>query len=210
MMMFAKEECGGVQKKDYKAAIANELFIKLAAALHNRKAGDQKYISQAKEVWNWFKGTGMINKDHLINDGLKNCAVTGTTFTYNQGVILGGLVELFHATNDNGYLDDAQAIANAATKSTSLNTNGILNEGDSCVGDGASFKGAFVRGLAELSRVLSNHPYHDYLEKNAQSAYDHCRNNADQYSGHWAGPVKDTSPGCQHSALDLMNAALKS
>ena len=154
----------------------------------------------------------MINKEHLINDGLKgqDCHPEGQTFTYNQGVILGGLVELYKATNDHNYLSEAQAIADAVVKSSHLNSNGILKEpgeSDDCTNDSASFKGAFIRGLGELSRALNNR-YHDYIVNNAQSAHQHGRNNDNQYGNHWAGPVKATSAACQHSAVDLMNAQL--
>ena len=174
--------------------------------------GDTKYLDKAKEVWNWFKKSGMINKEHLINDGLKgqDCHPEGQTFTYNQGVILGGLVELYKATNDHNYLSEAQAIADAVVKSSHLNSNGILREpgeSDDCTNDSASFKGAFIRGLGELSRALNNR-YHDYIVNNAQSAHQHGRNNDNQYGNHWAGPVKATSAACQHSAVDLMNAQL--
>ena len=158
----------------------------------------------------------MINHDHLVNDTLDSlnaCKPTGQTYTYNQGVILGGLVELFKATNDHAYLTEARSIADAATKSAHLSPNGVLREpgeGDGCGGDGPSFKGVFVRNLGELSRALSDHPYHAYLEHTAQSAYTHGRNNENQYGNHWAGPLKETGAACQHSALDLMNAALKS
>jgi len=56
---YKDDVCGGglwwTTRRDYKNAIPNELFIKLAAALHNRIPGDTKYLSQAVEVWNWFK-----------------------------------------------------------------------------------------------------------------------------------------------------------
>ena len=158
----------------------------------------------------------MINHDHLIIDTLDSltaCKPTGPSLTYNQGVILGGLVELFKATNDHAYLTEARLIADAATKSARLNPNGVLSEpvgSDSCKGDFPTFKGVFVRNLGELSRALTDHPYHAYLEHQAQSAYTHARNNENQYGFHWAGPLKETAAPCQHSALDLMNAALKS
>lgn len=153
----------------------------------------------------------MINGDNLINDGLKDlssCRPDGATFTYNQGVILGGLLELNRATNDQSYLDQAVRIADAAT--TKLSPNGILREpgeSDQCNNDGASFKGVFVRNLGELSRALGN-KYHDYLVRNAQSAYDNDRSNGNQYGTHWAGPFVETGMSCQHSVLDLMNASL--
>ena len=163
----------------------------------------------------------MINNQHLINDGLESlqtCKPGGQTFTYNQGVILGGLIELFIGTTKgtvrvHAYLDDAVAIAKAATKSTFLNPNGVLKapgEGDNCNGDGPSFKGVFVRNLGELSRALERHLYHAYLEKQAESAFNHAKNNNNQYGDHWAGPLKNTAAACQHTAVDLMNAAFKS
>lgn len=168
-------------------------------------------MNQAKDLWNWFKNTGMINGDSLINDGLKDlnsCQPDGATFTYNQGVILGGLLELNRATNDQAYLDQAQAIANAAT--TKLSPNGILREpgeSDQCNNDGASFKGVFVRNLGELNRALPNNPYRDWLNNNAQTARNNDRN-GNSYGPHWAGPYTETGMSCQHSVLDLMNASL--
>ncbi len=80
------------------------------------------------------------------------------TWTYNQGVILGGLVELAKATGDNSYITLASDIANATLRSRALNPDGILTEygcgNGNCGGDGPSFKGAFVRNLAELDRHL--------------------------------------------------------
>ncbi len=67
MYTYHDNHCGnGVwwrKQKDYKNAITNELFIKLAAALHNRIHGDTKYLSRAVEVWNWFQKSG---KNSLI------------------------------------------------------------------------------------------------------------------------------------------------
>lgn len=177
--------------------------------------GDSKYLKESIEVWNWFLGSKMINSHNLINDGLnlQTCAPGGTTFTYNQGVILGGLVELYQATKDKKYLEPAYKIADAATTSHDLNRDGILrepNEGDGCTGDGPSFKGIFVRNLGELSKVSSAHSYHNYLEKNANSCYDKNRNQNNEYGNHWAGPFKSSAGACQHGAVDLLTAAFKS
>jgi len=200
-------------QKGYKNAITNELFIKLAASLHNRIKGDEKYLGQAVEVYNWFKGTGMINGEHLINDGLDlkaDCKPAGATYTYNQGVILGGLVELYKAKNEQAYLDDAKRIADAITKSGYFNKDGVLvegvGEGDGCTGDGPSFKGIFMRNLGELNRELKDRPYQGYINKVADSAYNHARNAENQYGNKWLGPFKETAAACQHGALDLLNS----
>jgi predicted alpha-1,6-mannanase (GH76 family) len=104
---WSDNPCGGgiivdIPKKSYKNAIANELYIKLAASLHNRIDGDTVYLPRAEKAWSWFQGSGMIgNSNNLINDGLA-ARSDGTCFnnqlpvwTYNQGVILGGLVGIY-------------------------------------------------------------------------------------------------------------------
>lgn len=115
-------------ERGYKNAIVNELFIKLAAALHNRIESDTEYLRRAIEVWTWFRSSGMINSNNLINDGLtSDCINNGqVTWSYNQGVILGGLVELYKATTDQNYITEARAIADAVLGSTDLNPDGVL------------------------------------------------------------------------------------
>ncbi|MEV7406060.1 glycoside hydrolase family 76 protein [Streptomyces sp. NPDC091267] len=206
--------CGGGVRwstnGNYKNAITNELYLQLTSALHNRIPGDNTYLDRAKNEWNWFKGTGMINGDHLINDGLNDgCANNGQpTWTYNQGVVLNALTEFHRATGDAALLTTARELADAST--VRLQTDGVLREpgeGDTCTGDGPSFKGAYVRGLGILNRQLADHPYTPALTRWANSAYDHDRNPLDQYGPHWTGGQGATDYGCQQSVLDLLNAA---
>ncbi|NED12181.1 glycoside hydrolase family 76 protein [Streptomyces sp. SID9124] len=206
--------CGGGVRwntdGNYKNAVTNELFLRLTAALHNRIPGDTVYLERAKNEWDWFRQSGLINGDHMINDGLDgNCANNGQpTWTYNQGVILGALTELHRATGDAGLLTTARGLADAST--VRLQADGVLREpgeGDGCSGDGPSFKGAYVRGLGVLDRALSDHPYATALTRWADSAYTRDRNALDQYGPHWNGGGGTTDYGCQQSALDLLNAA---
>ena len=90
----------------------------------------------------------MINDNNLINDGLDinsdgSCTNNGdTVWSYNQGVVLGGLVELSKATGDSEYLSEATSIAEAAIEA--LSEDGILHEScepNDCGGDGSQFKG---------------------------------------------------------------------
>jgi predicted alpha-1,6-mannanase (GH76 family) len=214
--------CGGglwwdIPQKTYKNAISIELYIKLLASLHNRIRGDTVYLERAIEAWNWLKNSGMINRENLINDGLQtqtgSCdSNLGTTWTYNQGVILGGLAELFRATGDRGYLSAARRIATAVTTSPSLSPNGILTEpcepANTCNADQAAFKGIFARNLDELDSVLPGHPYRRYLRAQADSAYAFDRNDSDQYGLRWAGPFDRADIARQESAVSLLTAVM--
>lgn len=218
MRAYWTSKCGGgVQWNTgiaYKNAITNELYVQLNAALHNRIPGDTTYRQRAVEGWEWFRDSGMINSGRLVNDGLNDsCANNGQpTWTYNQGVILGALAELHRATGDAALLETARDLADASTGSSSLNPGGILrevNEGDDCNSDGASFKGAYVRGLGKLNAYLADRPYGAYLDRQADAAYGNDRDALGMYGPHWAGPLvrPATGHGCQQGALDLLNAA---
>lgn len=100
MKTGAGTPCGGgifwSKDRKYVNAIANELYLSVAASLANRISQDKSYLDIAKSQWEWFEKSGMINDKSLINDGLDgNCKNNGLqTWSYNQGVILGGLTEL--------------------------------------------------------------------------------------------------------------------
>src|SRR5579875_891661 len=68
--------CGGgiwwSKDRTYKNAIANELFFRVAAELGLRTGGKERrgYADWTRREWTWFAGSGMINSENLINDGL--------------------------------------------------------------------------------------------------------------------------------------------
>lgn len=214
--------CGGgiwwSKDRKYKNAIANELYLSVAASLANRAAGSDSYLSIARDEWDWFKGSGMINENNLINDGLDinpdgSCSNNGdTVWSYNQGVILGGLVELSKATGDSEYLSEATSIAEAAIEA--LSENGILHEScepNDCGADGSQFKGIFMRNLYYLQLEAPQDSFRSFILDNADSIWNNDRNSSDFLGLAWSGPPSAggfPNASTQSSALDTLVAAV--
>ncbi|KAI0159593.1 glycoside hydrolase family 76 protein [Xylariaceae sp. FL1272] len=212
-MSQGESPCGGIywsKVDDYTNAIANELYFKVAASLANRVPSQKAhYLNIAEKQWAWFKNSGMINSQNLINDGLTtSCKSNGqNTWTYNQGVILGGLVELYKANGDSTLLSKATAIATAAI--TFKTKNGILFEGcePDCGSDGAQFKGVFMRNLRELHQVAPQDTFKNFLLTNADSIWNKDRK-GDLLGLSWTGPYDTATAGTQSSAIDALVAAV--
>jgi Glycosyl hydrolase family 76 len=216
------QTCGGGvwwqrSPKSYKNAIANELFLELTAWLHNTIRGDSKYLSWAEAEWSWFDHSGMINNDGLINDGLdNNCRNNGqNTWTYNQGVILAGLAQLYKATGNRLLIAEAEHIADAAI--SRLTVRGVLTErcrAADCQGgldtDTQSFKGIFVQDLKVLAEAAKTTRFNAFLSRQAHSIKVHDTGSDYRVGMSWAGPASDDpSASTQASGLDALVAAVK-
>ena len=215
--------CGGGlwwnEDRKYKNAIANELFLAAATQLHRLSPGDGSYLDWALREWKWFSASGMIGPKGLVNDGLTaDCKNNGKpTYTYNQGVILAGLGDLYEFTGDEAYLRQGESIADAVlselTTPASAAQPGILIEpGEEGMtgrrGDGSQFKGVFVRNLCEFYQHSPRPAYRDFILRNARSIWDNNRNAKNQFGLFWAGPFDTADASRQSSALDVLNAAV--
>jgi predicted alpha-1,6-mannanase (GH76 family) len=204
------DHCGGglwwSSDRTYKNAIPNELFLLVAIRLHQRTPGDGgpgSYFEWATNEWNWFKNSGMINAQNLINDGLTtDCLNNGqTTWTYNQGVILGGLTDLYKVTGNTNYLAEAETIANAAIANLT-SAGDVLEEPCNCTGPNApQFKGIFVRNLACLYDEDHNPAYFNFLSANAHSVWFNDRDSSNQLGMYWTGPFDSADAMRQSSAI---------
>ncbi len=218
------ETCGGgiwwSKDKKYKNAIANELFLSVAAHLANRTSGvvRSQYFDWGKKEWRWFQASGMINSKHLINDGLGKspgqtsgvgCVNNGrTTWSYNQGVILGGLAELSAGDHDPSLPQAAQQIATAATTAL-VDRNGILHDPcePDCGADGVQFKGIFVRNLVLLNKTYPQAEYKAFVDRNAAAIWKDAQGPNFQLGQVWSGPFESANASSQSSALDAIVGA---
>ena len=213
--------CGGgvwwSKKTREKNAIENELFLAVAASLANRAKTPeqrQKYLDWAQKEWAWFHNSGMINSEHLINDGLnlsdpEHCTNNGkNTWTYNQGVILGALVELNKAAPNPNLKDVAASIALSAIAHLT-DADGVLRESSKAHGGGdvPQFKGIFSRNLMLLNDASPNPLYQSFARTNARSIWDRDRDAANHFGFFWSGPFDMPDASRQSSALDALVAA---
>jgi len=213
--------CGGgvwwSKKSRNKNAIENELFLAVAASLANRSSAPEqreKYLGWAQKEWTWFRDSGMINGEHLINDGLNisdpaHCTNNGgNTWTYNQGVILGALVELNKAAPDPTLTETASSIALSAIEHLS-DAQGVLHELNHAHtgGDVPQFKGIFSRNLMLLNSAFPNDRYQAFAATNAESIWTKDRDAANHLGFWWAGPLDQADASRQSSALDALVAA---
>jgi predicted alpha-1,6-mannanase (GH76 family) len=205
----------------FKNAIANELFLSVAAHLANRDSNDRAgYLSWANREWAWFVQSGMINSQNLVNDGLRIGAPDGSvtrgctnngrnTWSYNQGVVLGGLVELAKLNPDPSLPQTARNIASSAISSLA-DANGILHdscEPGKCGADASQFKGIFVRNLVALYNAFPVPAYKSFIETNANAIWAHSRGDDFQLGLVWSGPFSAGNASNQSSALDAIVGA---
>ena len=218
------DTCGGgiwwSKYRRYKNAIANELFFSVAAHLANRDSSSStQYLDWANREWKWFAGSGMINAQGLINDGLgtrtgrtsaTECKNNGqATWSYNQGVVLGGLTELAQLNPDPSLPQTAQKIATAAITNL-VDTNGGMHDPcePNCGADGPQFKGIFVRNLVVLYGQDPQEAYKSFINTNANSIWTHAQGTNFRFGQVWSGPFSGGNAASQSSALDAIVGAV--
>lgn len=203
--------------RGYKNAITIELYIKLNAALYNRGGGGTIYRDRALAGWNWFYGSGMINGQNLVNDGLNingsSCSNNnGSVWTYNQGVILGAAAELHRAFNGGNYLNQAQTLADAGMSNLVHGITGALRENAcesaSCDNDQTLFKGIFMRNFYELNARQFQQRNKDFIQRNADVIWANDRN-GNSFGLFWSGVYEGNDPNRQSSATEALIAAIQ-
>jgi predicted alpha-1,6-mannanase (GH76 family) len=207
------DTCGGglwwSQDRRYKNAITTALFLLAAGRLARMRPDEPAYARWATQAWEWFDAVGLVNRDHLVNDGLEHCHNNGgTTWTYNQGVIISALVELWRLTGATPYLDRAHAIATAATTHLVHPNSAILREPSEpdCDQDQQIFKGILAQGLGRLCRAdpARSATHRTVLLANAEAVWHRARDRRDRFGLVWSGPPGRVTPATHASATLLL------
>ncbi|KAI7157029.1 hypothetical protein KC349_g5920 [Hortaea werneckii] len=214
--------------------INNALYISVAAHLANRvpttpsssSKDPEAYRTTARTHLHWLQDQNLLTPNGTYVDGLdlQTCQPTGPVFTYNQGVMIGALVEMsrFPSNEDNNegalHLDQAETVA-TGTLNSLIDNEGILTETAFTAAHpnldlvSAQFKGVFVRNLAELYSVRPREEFREFLRRNAQSIWERDRipggENEGLLGAAWQGPGDaSVSSAAQGSGLDCLVAAV--
>jgi predicted alpha-1,6-mannanase (GH76 family) len=217
--------CGGgvwwSAGRTYKNAVTNGLFIRLSAELHNRIRSDTLWLARSRAAWAWFQGSGMINANGLVNDGLTSTCTNngGTVWTYNQGLAIGAGLELWRATKDPQILVTVHRLADAAIGPNALVSDGILTEScdalnQTCSNDGKQFKGIFMRYWTDLVDTTHDPRYAAFLHRQAESIWNNDRDATGRLGMRWSDATRHGHPNVfdwrtQASALSALIGDIK-
>lgn len=136
---------------DYKNTPANAPAVILAARLYGHFQNEED-LEWAKKIYDWQKKTLVDPETGLVWDGINRTGDGNIDkdwqFTYGQGVYIGAGTELYRATEEQAYLEDARlTAANLKNMFLTPATGMLPSEGE---GDGGLFKGVLVRYVGEL------------------------------------------------------------
>lgn len=153
--------------------------------------------------------------------------LTTNSWSYNQGIVLGALVELHraatspclcvkdknsHNNSTSNYLESATRIAKAAIKELSDPDSHVIREScdpDDCDGNSTQFKGIFIRNLRILHSVAPDQEFAEVIRANADSVWENDRSeDKNQLGESWEGPVKQVDASTHSSAMDALVAAI--
>lgn len=197
-----------------KNACANAPAVILAARLYRvtNSASDLQY---ARDIFSFMKThlvdpvTGAVWDAIDLNTGNTN---KDWIFSYNVGTFIGAGWELYKATGEVNYLNDAVKTAEYAMNSR--RTNGMFFANETGNGDGGLFKGIFIRYLSLLARE-GNIPaetrarYNEAIRFNAQTLKTSGINPSTNLVGTvWSQqPSGSTDYATQLSGVKLIEAA---
>lgn len=172
---------GGVawtkSQKFSKNACSNGPAAILAARLYKytKKEEDKQF---ALDIYDWMKNTLFNPSTGAVYDNINGNtgAVSTLTLSYNQGTFIGTALELYTFNQDYTYLKDAIKAADYAITNKSMldGATGLLrDEGN---GDGALFKGIFIRYFKILIDTKNIDPmkktnYLRFFNKNAEALW---------------------------------------
>jgi len=173
--------CGGGfwwdSNKAFKATITNVQMIYLGAKLHNiLPTKDPLFLTVANRTWHWMQNHDLVDPSTgILSNSLDgSCkAETGTGWTYQQGVLVGGLAELAKASPEGSEPLVAQSLRLVNAVRKHMTHDDVLLEScdnqtgsKACNADARMYKGLFVRNVRYLMDYLGERAGHAAIIQN--------------------------------------------
>ena len=202
----------------YRGSISNGLAMTLATRLHmagTKNVNGKSALKWATTIWDWMKASNLLDSNGNIQDGVRTVngedSITENVWTYNQGVVLTGLVNLYKITGKETNLKSAENIAEA-TLNRMTNDNLILVEflcePDNCDSDAKQFKGVFMRHLMYLNQHSPKKEYEFFILKNIESIWTNSMLYGTVSPGTIWDKPSEANAATVSSALDAFNAGI--
>lgn len=220
-----------------KQTITNAQMLMLSAQMF-RITKDKLYYKNMNKIYSFIMNNTLINETtYLVSDGANSTCTPQDIYgpTYNSGVMVGALAEMYKVTKNTFHLDQAFKVAIAKIEHSS-NADGILFEycTPNCDDDALMYKGLFARYIRHLMDVIDDSVKRDYLQSwlelqiNSNLKHNMCdldpitkcnisykdgppyfNKSGPVFSPDWRGPFTYGAPMQQTSVLDLFIAAIK-
>lgn len=165
------------QSASYKSTITQCQEMLLGARLAIL-TGNNQYISQGQQLYNWMKTVGIVTSDFTVYDGLdtksNTCSINGAIFSYQTGFLTGALAWMYQATKTASFISDANSLFTAAL--TKFAPNNIVTDpcetGNSCALNSVSTKGTMLRGWGYLNEFTTSSTVKNQLKSVLRASVD--------------------------------------
>lgn len=208
---------------NYKNTISNACLFQMAARL-GRYTGNTTYLDVAEQVFDWLVDVGYIVLSDTGNvfDGAKiddNCTdITKIEWTYNHGIVLGGIAYMYNATNGtSSWQTRLTQILGGATSyffEDSIMYESACQDYSTCNNDQRCFKSIFSRmlGLTSVLAPFTADTIDPLIKASAMAAAGSCDGGRDGHTCglNWQKKTNDGYYGLgeQMSALEIMQNLL--
>ena len=175
------------QKKESKNTCSNAPAVVYLLKLY-QATNKKEYLDQAISLYQWTKENLEDREDHLYYDNISlSGKVNKTKFPYNSGQMLQSAVLLHKITNDQKYLNDAQAIAASGYNYFFHSSENSTKDFKLLKNSDAWFIAVMLRGYVELFHVDKNPLYLNNFIDNLNYAWTDLRDENGLFQKDWSG-----------------------
>jgi mannan endo-1,6-alpha-mannosidase len=208
-----------LERKGYKSTITHGQQMILGGKLA-LLTGDNSYIEQGRQIYNWLKSSGIIRENYQVYDGVnddKGCGVTGINHSYNAGFVAGGLAWLYKASGDDFFNVEANKVATASLQ-TFVKDNIFYdsceeNNPRPCDQNKATFKGSFIRGLGYVYEFTNDQALKDQIKTvlatSVEAMMKTCSDDFECGTLWLQGQPEESNVHFAMNSMELMTAYLK-